>query len=168
MKNVYQQKRQEGFTIIEVLIVLAIAAVILLIVFLAVPALQRNSRNNGIRNDAAGVLAGVNDYVANNNGTQPTGVTVTGNIVSITGTGTAAEAKVRGGTSVSLTVTAPGAASCSASMPTGTQTGTVVIATNCKCNQAGNAFLASARATAAGFLTEVTSGGGTAPQCIES
>jgi prepilin-type N-terminal cleavage/methylation domain-containing protein len=42
MKNIYKQKRQQGFTIIEVLIVLAIAALILLIVFLAVPALQRN------------------------------------------------------------------------------------------------------------------------------
>ncbi|HPW47952.1 MAG TPA: prepilin-type N-terminal cleavage/methylation domain-containing protein, partial [Candidatus Saccharibacteria bacterium] len=36
------KKDQKGFTIIEVLIVLAIAALILLIVFLAVPALQRN------------------------------------------------------------------------------------------------------------------------------
>jgi prepilin-type N-terminal cleavage/methylation domain-containing protein len=37
--------RRGGFTIIEVMIVLAIAGLILLIVFLAVPALQRNSRN---------------------------------------------------------------------------------------------------------------------------
>lgn len=35
----------EGFTIIEVLIVLAIAGVILLTIFLAVPALRRNERN---------------------------------------------------------------------------------------------------------------------------
>jgi prepilin-type N-terminal cleavage/methylation domain-containing protein len=46
MKQLYKQKREAGFTIIEVLIVLAIAALILLIVFLAVPALQRNARNN--------------------------------------------------------------------------------------------------------------------------
>ncbi len=44
--------RSAGFTIIEVMIVLVIAAVILLIVFLAVPALQRNSRNTQ-RNQAA-------------------------------------------------------------------------------------------------------------------
>src|SRR6476469_5649486 len=85
MKNLYQQKRQEGFTIIEVLIVLAIAAVILLIVFLAVPALQRNSRNNGIRNDAASVLAGVNDFISNNNGNLPNGpASQTGATISIT------------------------------------------------------------------------------------
>jgi prepilin-type N-terminal cleavage/methylation domain-containing protein len=72
MKNIYKQKRQQGFTIIEVLIVLAIAALILLIVFLAVPALQRNSRNNSRNNDAARLAALVNDYVANHAGTLPT------------------------------------------------------------------------------------------------
>jgi prepilin-type N-terminal cleavage/methylation domain-containing protein len=77
MKNIYKQKRQQGFTIIEVLIVLAIAALILLIVFLAVPALQRNSRNNSRNNDAARVAALVNDYVANHAGTLPTGVCYT-------------------------------------------------------------------------------------------
>lgn len=65
-------KRQEGFTIIEVMIVLVIAAVILLIVFLAVPALQRNSRNTQRKNEVAAVLAGANEYEANNNGAAPT------------------------------------------------------------------------------------------------
>jgi prepilin-type N-terminal cleavage/methylation domain-containing protein len=41
MKN-----RSRGFTIIEVMIVLAIAGTILLIVFLAIPALQRSERNH--------------------------------------------------------------------------------------------------------------------------
>lgn len=60
-----------GFTIIEVMIVLVIAAVILLIVFLAVPALQRNSRNTQRKNDAANILAAVNEYASNNNGKLP-------------------------------------------------------------------------------------------------
>jgi prepilin-type N-terminal cleavage/methylation domain-containing protein len=38
-------KKADGFTIIEVMIVLAIAGLIMLVVFLAVPSLQRNSRN---------------------------------------------------------------------------------------------------------------------------
>ena len=45
MLQKYKDKKDQGFTIIEVLIVLAIAGLIILIVFLAVPALQRNSRN---------------------------------------------------------------------------------------------------------------------------
>jgi prepilin-type N-terminal cleavage/methylation domain-containing protein len=68
MKNLYKQKRQEGFTIIEVMIVLAIAAVILLIVLLAVPALQRNSRNTQRNNDAAQIAAAVNTCLTNQNG----------------------------------------------------------------------------------------------------
>lgn len=63
---------QKGFTIIEVLIVLAIAGLILLIVFLAVPALQRNSRNTQRRNEVAGILGGVNEFANNNNGKLPT------------------------------------------------------------------------------------------------
>lgn len=58
----------KGFTIIEVVLVLAIAAVIFLIVFLAVPALQRNNRNNGRNNDAAKVAAAVHECLSNRNG----------------------------------------------------------------------------------------------------
>lgn len=64
-------KSQKGFTIIEVMIVLAIAGLILLIVFLAVPALQRNARNTQRKNDAAGILGAVSSYIANNNGNPP-------------------------------------------------------------------------------------------------
>jgi prepilin-type N-terminal cleavage/methylation domain-containing protein len=62
-------KKQKGFTIIEVLIVLAIAGLIMVIVFLAVPALQRNSRNTQRTSDAARTAAAVNECLANNNGT---------------------------------------------------------------------------------------------------
>lgn len=72
MKNVYKQKRDQGFTIIEVLIVLAIAALILLIVFLAVPSLQRNSRNTQRKSDAANIAAAISNFAGNNNGALPT------------------------------------------------------------------------------------------------
>lgn len=75
------KKRQEGFTIIEVMIVLVIAAVILLIVFLAVPALQRNSRNTTAKNEAARVMAAASEWSSNNNGTVP----VAANIAAING-----------------------------------------------------------------------------------
>lgn len=66
------KKRTEGFTIIEVLIVLAIAGLIMLIVFLAVPALQRNSRNTARRTEAGRFATAANEFVSNNNGTMPT------------------------------------------------------------------------------------------------
>lgn len=51
------QKGKAGFTIIEVLIVLAIGALIILAVLLAVPALQRNQRNSAIKSDASKIAA---------------------------------------------------------------------------------------------------------------
>jgi prepilin-type N-terminal cleavage/methylation domain-containing protein len=62
------QKRKEGFTIIEVMIVLAIAGLIMLIVFLAVPALQRNSRNQQRSSDASRIAAAIGECASNNNG----------------------------------------------------------------------------------------------------
>lgn len=66
-----KQNNQKGFTIIEVLIVLAIAGLIMLIVFLAVPALQRNSRNTQRKNDVSGILGSISEYVSNNGGKVP-------------------------------------------------------------------------------------------------
>jgi prepilin-type N-terminal cleavage/methylation domain-containing protein len=71
MKN--PSKNNKGFTIIEVLIVLAIAGLILLVVFLAVPALQRNSRNTQRKSDVSAILGAVGEYTANNQGTFPAG-----------------------------------------------------------------------------------------------
>jgi type IV pilus assembly protein PilA len=48
-----------------------IAAVIILIVFLAVPALQRNSRNNQRKNDVSRISAAITETSNNNNGTLP-------------------------------------------------------------------------------------------------
>jgi prepilin-type N-terminal cleavage/methylation domain-containing protein len=63
-----KKSNQKGFSIIEVLIVLAIAGLIMLIVFLAVPALQRSARNQGRQADASKFAAAVNQCLANNNG----------------------------------------------------------------------------------------------------
>ena len=65
------KKSNKGFTIIEVMIVLAIAGLILLIVFLAVPALQRSSHNTSRKNDAANISAAIATYETNNSGTLP-------------------------------------------------------------------------------------------------
>jgi prepilin-type N-terminal cleavage/methylation domain-containing protein len=67
-------KREKGFTIIEVLIVLAIAGVIMLVVFLAVPALQRNSHNTTRKSDVAHLAGLINEYAANNTGALPTSI----------------------------------------------------------------------------------------------
>ncbi len=60
-----------GFTIIEVVLVLAIAGLIFLMVFLALPALQRSQRDTQRRNVMANVQTKVMDYQNNNNGKLP-------------------------------------------------------------------------------------------------
>ena len=60
-------KREEGFTIIEVLIVLAIGALIILAVLIAVPALQQNQRNSSRKSEAARVSTAVTNLLADNN-----------------------------------------------------------------------------------------------------
>lgn len=66
-----KKNNQKGFTIIEVLIVLAIAGLIMLVVFLAVPALQRNSRNTQRKNDVSVVLGAISEYNTLKNGKMP-------------------------------------------------------------------------------------------------
>ena len=56
----------KGFTIIEVIIVLVIGAVIMLAVFLVVPQLQVNARNNQRRNDIQRVLVAARQYYTTN------------------------------------------------------------------------------------------------------
>src|SRR6266404_623557 len=65
-------RKDHGFTIIEVMIVLAIAGLILAIIFLAVPALQRNARNNERKNDATHLAGLVSEYAGNHAGVLPT------------------------------------------------------------------------------------------------
>ena len=62
---------QDGFTIIEVLIVLAIAGLIMLVVFLAIPALQRNSHNTQRKNDVSALIGAMQEYENNNGGKLP-------------------------------------------------------------------------------------------------
>lgn len=70
------KKSQKGFTIIEVALVLAIGALIFLVVFLAVPALQRNQRNDARHRDVSNIVTAVSSWAANN--TQTNLATATG------------------------------------------------------------------------------------------
>lgn len=60
-----------GFTIVEVVLVLAIAGLIFLMVFIALPSLQRSQRDTERRNKMANVQTKVMDYQNNNNGKLP-------------------------------------------------------------------------------------------------
>ena len=66
---------RKGFTIIEVALVLAIAGLIFMMVFIALPALQRSQRDTQRSNDMSRVSTALNNFAANNRGKIPKGVT---------------------------------------------------------------------------------------------
>jgi prepilin-type N-terminal cleavage/methylation domain-containing protein len=69
--NVPRTNKQKGFTIIEVVLVLAIAALIFLMVFIALPALQRSQRDTQRKNDVARVQTAIQNYQSNNRNALP-------------------------------------------------------------------------------------------------
>ena len=148
LNKLKQQRKQEGFTIIEVLIVLAIAGLIMLVVFMAVPALQRNSRNTQAKSEASSLLGAASEYIANNNGKM---------LVAADSTGVIGNAKLQNITTLTIE------AAAGTTAPTST---VAVIRTGTKCLKAADATLANVvSATGAAsrqysllFLTEGTSG----------
>lgn len=160
MLQTVKQKRDEGFTIIEVLIVLAIAGLIMVVVFLAVPALQRNGRNNALKTDANNILSSVGEYVANNSGSVPA---VTANFVAPSGGSvTVGGQSVKVGGSVSGVRIIEGQ-----SAPANMTIGQIVVATGAKCD--GNSLTttgASPRSYAVYYNIETS--GNPSAQCIGS
>lgn len=61
-------KKQQGFTIIEVVLVLAIAALIFLMIFVALPALQRGQRDTARKQDVGAIASAINTYRSNHRG----------------------------------------------------------------------------------------------------
>lgn len=65
-------QKDEGFTLIEVVLVLAIAGLIMVIVFLAVGGAQRTRRDTARKNNAGRVLSAMESYASNNGGAYAT------------------------------------------------------------------------------------------------
>ena len=66
-----QDVKQKGFTIIEVVLVLAIAALIFLMVFIALPALQRNQRDTARKEELGKVISAVTTWQSTHRGASP-------------------------------------------------------------------------------------------------
>jgi prepilin-type N-terminal cleavage/methylation domain-containing protein len=80
----------KGFTIIEVVLVLAIAGLIFLMVFIALPALQAGQRDTARKSDVSNVASAVNSYASANRGKMPAaGATSLDTQLGATGTGNA-------------------------------------------------------------------------------
>jgi len=154
------KKDNKGFTIIEVMIVLAIAGLILLIVFLAIPALQRNSRNTQRKSDAGNLSSAYSEYVNNHGGALPAAATDVTNNAKLNFYTTAANITLADLTAAGTPPTAP-------------TTDEVVIVTHAKCdptktyssaNQAGSVAYSSR----GGVIIYTTEGSTNTTTCISA
>lgn len=159
------KQRNQGFTIVETLIVLGIAGMIMLVVFLAVPSLQRNQRNTARRTDASRIAAAANEFVTNNSsGTLPSTTVHSGAILTTAGNlsgfgtitaqaadavpcaiGSFATGRLTICTSATVTFTAPAAG----------QEG-LILATGAQCNGSGAISTGSARQMAVLYSQETS------------
>lgn len=64
--------KKSGFTIIEVVLVLAIAGLIFLMVFIALPALQSGQRDSARKSEVSTVASAITSYMSNNRNNIPT------------------------------------------------------------------------------------------------
>ena len=76
-------KSKKGFTIIEVVLVLAIAGLIFLMVFIALPALQQSQRNTQRKDDLSRILTAITEFQSNNNGRIPFASTTSGTAITV-------------------------------------------------------------------------------------
>jgi hypothetical protein len=127
----------------------------MLIIFLAVPALQRNSRNTQYKNDASAYAAAVNEWTQNNNGTLPKAADLT-----TATSGVNALAKLSQFTAPTTEVTT------AQSSPLTTQGLTYNRGVKCDPANVGNTVAGTAHTAAVRYTVE-TSGSGLATQCID-
>ncbi|HSX16351.1 MAG TPA: prepilin-type N-terminal cleavage/methylation domain-containing protein [Candidatus Saccharimonadales bacterium] len=153
-----RKPNSSGFTIIEVLIVLAIAGLIMVVVFLAVPALQRSGRNNGLNTSANNLLAAVGNYASNNGGTLPATQAAgapSGGTVTVGATGNTETVKVDSGvSSFQINGTVITNASAIGTMQ-------IITGTSAVCNSTGTGLSGTGSARSYVMLFVVEGGGGT-------
>src|ERR1700722_7969066 len=71
VRSMLGKKKDQGFTLIEIMLVLAIAGLILVIVFLAVSGAQKARRDTQRKEDVARMATLLESYASNNSGNYP-------------------------------------------------------------------------------------------------
>lgn len=81
--------KRKGFTLIELLVVMAIIAILATVVFVALdpPKRFKDSRDARRYTDVENLLTSIHEYIVDNNGTLPSGLTTTEKQLGTAGTG---------------------------------------------------------------------------------
>jgi len=155
-----QKKNQSGFTIIEVMIVLAIAGVIMVALFLAVPALQRSSRNNQRAADASSIAAAVNECLNARNGKKDSCDTTAEMVPAFLDTAVAST-KLKYLTTVTFALTAP-------VQPAVGDVVTVNVGFVAKCSPDGSGVIAGTQREFAVLYNSENANGSSVTRCLSS
>lgn len=161
MRKLTHKGNHKGFTIIEVLIVLAIAGLIMVVVFLAVPALNRNSHNSQYKTEASNLMGAYQEVSNNKAGAA---LTASGNDVTNSdalAVETAANVKTLKDVSiVTATTSAPSPEPI---------VGAGVFVTGAKCSAANSnaTTLTGATSRSVSFVYSIEAASGSTYQCID-
>lgn len=146
-----QKSNKKGFTIIEVVLVLAIAALIFLMVFLAFPALQRNQKDQQRRSDIGRFMSQLSQYQTNTNGNVPTSSSQLNSFAS--------QYLRNGGDQFNDPDTGNAYNLVYGDPPASPAAGTVYYRNNAACNSSGTGFTGAAGARKAAALVKLQSSG---------
>ena len=146
-----QELKRKGFTIIEVVLVLAIAALIFLMVFIAFPALQRNQRDTARKQELSKVISAVTSYQSAKRGASP----VASKASEFAGF---LDATVDGSGNIVLTTTTLKYIAKQTSGTGGATPDTIVLAPQTGCNQTGDGFAAPKSSRQMAAMTQMENG----------
>lgn len=176
------KKIEEGFTIVETLIVLAIAALIITIVLIAVPNLQRSARNTNMLHDAQDIASAIQTFESNNQGSLPSVSSISNSSGTITlslattggstNTGAESTAKVQSGDIVTGTNFSSSAINYSAAVINGSTTqvgpGTIVVMSGALCGTTGSSQTPTQNSRAVAIFYPIESGGSGSVGCVQA
>lgn len=138
-------EQKKGFTIIEVVLVLAIAGLIFLMVFIALPAMQKGQRDDARKRDASLIASAVTVYSGANRGSLPDTTALQNSIEKLSGNIEKDKVTVKGHTpSVTL------------------EDGSALVVTGAKCGTSTNTSQAIERGSSRQFVvvTKLEQGNG--------
>lgn len=167
MNYLKQKLSGRGFSIIEVVLVLAIAGLIFLMVFIALPALRSSQRDTQRKQAVGTIVSNYENYISSNRGALFTGAfsnfVNSGSATSPSGSGALYKYLINGETDYTNIAVKTGAASVSAGSTASLVNNTVadgyvIIYNGASCGSVGSVVAGSAREFA--VVGYVESGGG--------
>lgn len=161
------QLNKKGFTIIEVVLVLAIAGLIFLMVFVALPALQSGQRDSARKNDVGSVASAVNTYTSNSRGRLPTKGDDLGKYSAADGKWSGYLNSVSASTTKVAVVKSDARPAANAPVTTVDGTITIYLAARCGATSGEQQAISAGTARQYAVVTRLESGGGVA-FCQES